>query len=637
MKLNSIVFAFLLFTQSASVALAASTSLEECKVGLESEDAKTLFKYAEFLVRKGVLKPEEFLKFSKDLKSKVIVNPVQINDAASYLHYEQFSQLLNSLGTCALDELKTSLERVEWKYKSIANKPATEPVKQAESRPDRYPLITNAGFVNITGFAHEFEIQTTPVTQKQYKSVVEKSFWDDGDNNAAYGMSIKEILQFCDKLNRDSDEYFYRLPTYDEWEFVANSQKGEEGYYFATTKNILDYAWVDENSRLSMPDVKQKRGIEVNGKYIFDLLGNVFEWLNANDMSSGYYYAGGSFKKVAGPRSFKPQKATAGEEDGVRDIGFRLVRVKIRDPQLWTLKSDEGLFLRILRMIRSQFSSYDELTKKQSPSFNLILTVLGLEESHIINEQHKIHFLCQLMEGKKPSFSNNPYLEHYLSPIYDLVIEDPNFNASHVQKYLGFSEDLDSLFLFKSFEALPFEVAFTPVTQQQWVAIMHNNPSYFRDYERHKYVTEDNKTIVFGKNFPVETISAKEIQEFLRRLNRLDMFHLYRLPTDAEWKKIAKELGYKGPGTDLGLFSKRRTASVEPFRYFDPLAHLFGNVWEIVSKGSVYAIMGGGFRNEGTGNVQDFGSHYEHSWDGTPDLDKGFRIIREKRPSCQPR
>jgi len=67
----------------------------------------------------------------------------------------------------------------------------------------------------------------------------------------------------------------------------------------------------------------------------------------------------------------------------------------------------------------------------------------------------------------------------------------------------------------------PFYLGVTPVTQQQWVAVMGSNPSHF-----------------MGSKNPVEQISWDECQRFLETLNAKfgDRGTKYRLPTEAEWE-----------------------------------------------------------------------------------------------------
>jgi len=57
------------------------------------------------------------------------------------------------------------------------------------------------------------------------------------------------------------------------------------------------------------------------------------------------------------------------------------------------------------------------------------------------------------------------------------------------------------------------------VTQEQWQAVMGNNPSSFKD----------------DKNLPVETVSWLDCQEFIKKLREKDKKR-YRLPSEAEWE-----------------------------------------------------------------------------------------------------
>ena len=57
------------------------------------------------------------------------------------------------------------------------------------------------------------------------------------------------------------------------------------------------------------------------------------------------------------------------------------------------------------------------------------------------------------------------------------------------------------------------------VTQEQWQAVMGNNPSVFKG----------------EKNLPVENVSWDDCQEFIKKLREKDK-KLYRLPSEAEWE-----------------------------------------------------------------------------------------------------
>jgi formylglycine-generating enzyme required for sulfatase activity len=117
----------------------------------------------------------------------------------------------------------------------------------------------------------------------------------------------------------------------------------------------------------------------------------------------------------------------------------------------------------------------------------------------------------------------------------------------------------------------PFYIGTTEVTQAQWTAVMGYNHSQLR---------------AAGPNAPVETVSWFEVQEFLRRLNRLGEGH-FRLPTEAEWEYACRA------GTDspyaFGQHLTTRQANFDgrgtmPVASFPPnawgLYDMHGNVWE---------------------------------------------------------
>ena len=85
----------------------------------------------------------------------------------------------------------------------------------------------------------------------------------------------------------------------------------------------------------------------------------------------------------------------------------------------------------------------------------------------------------------------------------------------------------------------------TEVTQGQWKAVMESNPSHFTSC---------------GDDCPVEKVSWNDVQDFIRKLNRMKEKRKYRLPTETEWE-YACRAGTKTP------FSYGRCLSTDQANY----------------------------------------------------------------------
>jgi formylglycine-generating enzyme required for sulfatase activity len=135
--------------------------------------------------------------------------------------------------------------------------------------------------VSIT---HGFFLQTTPVTQGQWKAVMGNNFSQfspNGDDHPVESVSWYDCQKFIERLN-SSGEHTYRLPTEAEWEYACRAGKfsscseGEIIELFCDQDPSLDaVGWYCGNSDRVTHPVAQKKP---NPWGLYDLHGNVLEW-----------------------------------------------------------------------------------------------------------------------------------------------------------------------------------------------------------------------------------------------------------------------------------------------------------------------------------------------------------------------
>ncbi|MBP5438829.1 MAG: SUMF1/EgtB/PvdO family nonheme iron enzyme [Treponema sp.] len=184
----------------------------------------------------------------------------------------------------------------------------------------------------------------TPVTQRLYEKVMNENpsyhqlsndkLKDDErkaleelgttDNNPVENVSWYDAVYFCNKLsimegltpaysvdgetdpvywgytphqeesigsNVDCDFYAngYRLPTNDEWEEAA---KGGEIYKYSGSYDLDEVGWYEDNSSNVTHPVAQKMA---NAYGLYDMSGNVWDWVWETSSSSCRFVRGGSF------------------------------------------------------------------------------------------------------------------------------------------------------------------------------------------------------------------------------------------------------------------------------------------------------------------------------------------------------
>lgn len=145
------------------------------------------------------------------------------------------------------------------------------------------------------------------------------------------------VQEFIGKLNEITKGY-YRLPTEAEWEYAARS--GGKNELWAGTNNeaeVGDYAWYEDNTENM---IKPTKGKKPNALGLYDMSGNVWEWVEdyfdfeyyqVSPKSNPYGVDYSLFRVVRGGSIFDPpNKLRATYRYGLEhnrrslNVGFRL-------------------------------------------------------------------------------------------------------------------------------------------------------------------------------------------------------------------------------------------------------------------------------------------------------------------------
>ena len=187
----------------------------------------------------------------------------------------------------------------------------------------------------------DFYIGKYEVTQDQWRKVMgnnPSNFSSCGGNCPVEQVSWNDVQDFIRQLNSQTGKA-YRLPTEAEWEYAARSGGKSEKY--SGGNDIDSVAWYGSNSGSKTHPVGQKRA---NGLGIYDMSGNVWEWVQDIFSDSAYrshsknnpIYTGSGARRVlrggswgSDPRYVRAALRGRDTPDVRRSVlGFRLARTK---------------------------------------------------------------------------------------------------------------------------------------------------------------------------------------------------------------------------------------------------------------------------------------------------------------------
>ncbi|MFD2999656.1 formylglycine-generating enzyme family protein [Pontibacter toksunensis] len=182
----------------------------------------------------------------------------------------------------------------------------------------------------------------------------------------------------------------------------------------------------------------------------------------------------------------------------------------------------------------------------------------------------------------------------------------------------------------------PYYIGKYEVTQEQWKKVMGSNPSFF----------QGGKVEGDSRQHPVENVTWKEAQAFIKKLNKLDKQYTYRLPTEFEWEYAARAGAEDdipwGEARTMAVLGGTTTSAIgqkEPNAW--GVYDMLGNVWEWVQdyyneeifadpvpprSGEQHVLKGASF----TGDAKN-ATYMTHAAGPGNGFDVGFRVVMEAR------
>lgn len=391
-----------------------------------------------------------------------------------------------------------------------------------------------------------YHLAATEVTQEQWKTVIGSNPSKfTGDDLPVETVSWNEAMEFCEKLTSLEKQAGrlpagskYVLPTEAQWENACRA-----GTESIQAEDLDAIAWHDTNSGNKTNPVAAKTP---NNWGFHDLRGNVSEW--CLDFYQDNYEGLGT-RDPQGPAKNK----------------YRVVR-----GGSWSSSTEDIL------LCSNRNAGYPS-GRIGSGGFRVAMISDGKSpEASGSGGQPKS---ISRQFAKEDTFINGLNQRLIWVPFGSFRMGDLTGNGSRNE------------YPVRSVELSGYHLAATEVTQDQWKAVIGNNPSYFK-----------------GHTHPVEKVSWMEAMEFCKLLTyierkegRLPVGYVYSLPTEAQWENACRagtEGDYAGELDDLAWHFANSEETSHPVATKQPngwgFHDMHGNVseWCLDSYQDSYAGLG---------------------------------------------
>ncbi len=216
-------------------------------------------------------------------------------------------------------------------YKIAASYDSTMryPLNQIQKISDYYSYKNNRNisgildlvYVEGNGSVKSFYIGKTEITQRQWVRVMgtNPSSFNGCRDCPVENVSFEEVQQFLTKLNAQTDVK-YRLPNEVEWVYAAQGGVNGSKSSFSGGENLEEVAWSAYNSEQSTHPAGSKAPNELG---IYDMTGNVSEWISDYYDRTSRFVKGGSFADDASGCTLQ-SKELIKQDSKSKGIGFRV-------------------------------------------------------------------------------------------------------------------------------------------------------------------------------------------------------------------------------------------------------------------------------------------------------------------------
>ena len=301
-------------------------------------------------------------------------------------------------------------------------------------------------------------------------------------------VSWEDCQEFIKKLNANT-KGGYRLPTEAEWEFACKSGTDTD-YYFGETLIMSDANYLTN----TVGTLKPVGSYKPNAFGLYDMHGNVAEF--CNDWLADY----------SNQPAIDPQGPSSGLNRVIRGGSFNYPMYNVRSSRRYPvlpIYKNYDIGFRLARTVDVKAAIAPTIPKPDPVELMPVsgnLLVSPFSEAKAKEVQKEVAESLKKDVEEKANLGNGVSLEMVLIP------------AGKFKMMAATSKEYEATL------TNPYYIGKYEVMQEQWEAVMGNNPSQLK-----------------GAKLPVTNVSWNDCQEFIKKLNAKTS-GTYRLPTEAEWE-----------------------------------------------------------------------------------------------------